>query len=69
MYPEKWWDKLLQHVSEQPSGRTLKEYERYPKADYKDELVALYLLSSIGNWRNPFGAATTGKFVPISGAS
>lgn len=39
---EKWWDKLLQHVSEQPSGRTLKEYERYLKADYKDELVALY---------------------------
>ena len=39
---EKWWSKLLKYVQESKSAHTLKEYEKYLKKDYKDELITLY---------------------------
>ena len=39
---EKWWNKLLDYVAEQHDARFIKEYEKYLKIDYRDQLVYLY---------------------------
>ena len=39
---EKWWEKLLDFLAEKMNAGLLKDYEKYLKKDYSQELVNLY---------------------------
>ena len=39
---EQWWGKLWDYVRESKSARTLKEYEKYLKKGFKEEIVEMY---------------------------
>lgn len=39
---EKWWDRLMQIVSQNPSLQKIEQYEKYMSTDYSTEITQLY---------------------------